>query len=234
MGIGYIGAGTNDAKFAAETGITATASGTQATGFRLTNVVSRITACATAGDSVVLPAAKAGLVRWVTNLGAAALDIYPEVGDSINSLAANVAVRISPNSRVSFTTAADGSWHMSGATLPDAKFTKNTTSGATTAAAGNLSGAKLTVAEFSAVGAADLTTRTAAQMFADQGNVQPGDSYLLRIINTSGGTTTVVAGSGVTLTGTATLATNTTRDFVVTFTSATALTMQSVGVGTIS
>ncbi len=71
-------------------------------------------------------------------------------------------------------------------------------------------------------------------MFADQGNVQPGDKYLLRIINTSGGTTTVVAGSGVTLTGTATLATNTTRDFVVTFTSATALTMQSVGVGTIS
>ncbi len=97
MGIGYIGAGTNDAKFAAETGITATASGTQANSFRLTNVVSRITTCATAGDAVVLPAAKAGLVRWVTNLGAAALDIYPEVGDNINSLAANVAVRISPN-----------------------------------------------------------------------------------------------------------------------------------------
>jgi len=234
MGIGYIGAGTNDAKFAAETGITATASGTAANAYRLTNVVSRITTCATAGDSVMLPPAKAGLVRWVTNIGAAALDIYPYTGDTINSLAANTAIRVAPNARVTFSTASDGSWHVAGATLPDAKYTKNTTVGATVAAAGDLSGAKFVCAEFSAVGAANLTTRTATQMFADQGNVQPGDSYMLLITNTSGGTTTLVAGSGVTLTGTMTMATNTTRLFNVTYTSATALVIQSVGVGTIS
>lgn len=234
MGIAYIGAATNDAKFAAETGITATASGTAANAYRLNNVVSLITTCATAGDSVMLPPAKAGLVRYVTNLGAAALDIYPYTGDTINALAANVAIRVATNARVTFTAAADGSWHVAGATLPDAKYTKNTTSGATTAAAGDLSGAKFVCAEYSAVGAANLTTRTAAQMFADQGNVQPGDGYMLLITNTSGGTTTLVAGSGVTITGTATLATNTTRLFNVTYNTAATLTMQSVGVGTIS
>ena len=230
----FIGAGTNDANFQPETDITATPSGTQATGYPITAVVSRVTVCATAGDAVVLPQARAGLVRWVTSLGAAALDIYPASGDSINSLAANTAVRIAPNTRVTFSTAADGSWHMFGAALPDAKYTKNTTVGATTAAAGNLSGAKFVSAEFSAVGAANLTTRTATQMFSDQGNVQPGDSYVLMITNTSGGTTTLVAGTGVTLIGTMTMATNTTRTFIVTFTSATALVIQSIGVGTIS
>lgn len=115
-----------------------------------------------------------------------------------------------------------------------AKYTKNTTSGVTTAAAGDLTGALIVHAEYSAVGAAALTTRTATQMFGDAGNVQAGDTYELTIINTSGGTTTLTAGTGVTLTGTMTLATNTTRRFLVTFTSGTAMTFQSVGVGTIS
>lgn len=113
-----------------------------------------------------------------------------------------------------------------------AKYTKNTTSGGTTAAAGDLTGALIVRAEYSAVGAANLTTRTAAQMIADAGNVQTNDSYALRIINTSGGTTTLVAGSGVTITGTATMATNTWREYNVTFTGASTMTFQNVGAGT--
>ena len=60
-----------------------------------------------------------------------------------------------------------------------------------------------------------------------------GGTYHVRIINNQGtGTLTVTAGSGVTLTGTATIAINTFRDFVITYTSATALVMQQVGIGT--
>lgn len=116
-----------------------------------------------------------------------------------------------------------------------AKYTKNTTSGATTAAAGDMTGAYYVVAEYSAVGAAALTTRTAVQLFADNSAfTDVGDTYMLLIVNTSGGTTTLTAGTGVTITGTATLATNTTRLFRVIFTSATAVGLQSVSVGTIS
>lgn len=112
------------------------------------------------------------------------------------------------------------------------KYTKNTTSGATTAAAGDLTGAVEVFAEYSAVGAANLTTRTAAQMIADAGNVQTNDAYVVRIINTSGGTTTLVGGTGVTITGTATMATSTWRGFLVTFTGASAMTFQNIGAGT--
>jgi heptaprenylglyceryl phosphate synthase len=111
------------------------------------------------------------------------------------------------------------------------KYTKNTASGATTAAAGDMTGAMMVYAEYSAVGAANLTTRTAAQLYADAG-LAVGSTYTLRIINSSGGTTTLLGGLNVTITGTATMATETFRDFLVTITSATAISMQSIGTGT--
>lgn len=77
-----------------------------------------------------------------------------------------------------------------------------------------------------------LTTRTAAQLFADQGAVA-GASYALRIVNTGTSTFTLGAGTGVTLTGTMTVLTNAWRDFVVTFVSATAVTITAVGSGTV-
>lgn len=119
-----------------------------------------------------------------------------------------------------------------GKALAAAKYVKNTTVGATTAAAGDLTGALTVTAEYSAVGAAALTTRTATQMFADASAVI-GQSYELAIMNSSGGTTTLTAGTGVTLTGTMTLATNTVRWFVVTFNTATTLTIQNAGSGPI-
>ena len=117
---------------------------------------------------------------------------------------------------------------------PVAKYTKNTTSGTTTAAAGDMTGAGYVQVEYSAVGAANLVTRTAVQLVADVPGVKVGDSYTLLVINTSGGTTTITAGTGVTLTGTMTLATNTTRLFNVKFVSLTAVTIQSISIGTIA
>lgn len=120
--------------------------------------------------------------------------------------------------------------------VPFAKFTLNTTAGATTAALGDMTGAGVVSVTYSAVGAANLTTRTAVQIVGDAANLGlgVGDSWLVEITNTSGGTTTLVAGAGVTITGTATMATNTVRFFIVTITSVTAVTFQSVAVGTIS
>jgi len=114
-----------------------------------------------------------------------------------------------------------------------AKYTANVTVGATVAAVGDLTGASQCVATYSAVGAANLTTRTAAQMIAD-GGLAIGQTYVLRLINSSAGITTVVGGTGVTITGTATLAVGSFRDFIVTVTGAAAMTFQSAGTGTTS
>lgn len=113
-----------------------------------------------------------------------------------------------------------------------AKYSTNATVGATAAAPGDLTGANQVTCNYSAVGAANLTTRTAAQMFADHGAIA-GQTYELEIMNSSGGTTTLVGGTGVTINGTATMATNTVRWFIVTFVSATAVTIQNQGSGAI-
>lgn len=84
------------------TGITAFATGGQASATALTTNFNNVTVCATAGDSVKLLAAAAGEVQTIKNSGAAALDVFPATGDSINALAVNLAVRIAPNSMVTF------------------------------------------------------------------------------------------------------------------------------------
>ena len=93
-------------------------------------------------------------------------------------------------------------------------------------------------------GATALSTPTAAAMYAQLiqslvlAGVSPnslnGTTYFVRIINTNGGTLTLTGGTGVTFLGTATLATNTSRDFIVTVTSPVTVTFQSVGTGTTS
>src|SRR5215831_8922637 len=82
----------------------------------------------------------------------------------------------------------------------------------------------------------NITTPTAAAIIAAMGSPLVGGNYRLRIINSSGGafSWTVVAGSGVTINGTATIAQNTWRDFLVTVATASTITMQSIGTGTTS
>lgn len=87
-------------------------------------------------------------------------------------------------------------------------------------------------------GAANATTDTAANIVAAMASPAVGAAYRLRIINESSAnfTWTVVGGSGVTVTGTATIAQNTWREFVVTVTNVgtPAVTLQNVGTGTYS
>lgn len=87
-------------------------------------------------------------------------------------------------------------------------------------------------------GAGTLNTPTAAQILASLPPAAQviGYSAVLRIINSSGGAFawTVTAASGVTITGTATIAQSTWRDFVLTVTAVgtPAVTLQAVGTGT--
>lgn len=214
--------------------LTALAAGGQTGATALIPGLNRVTVVATAGDSVKLPASTAGMFVIVHTAAVLAPDVFPFLGDAINGLGANNALRQPANTTAVYHCEVAGTWNVQ---LPvrGAKYTKNVTSGATTAAAGDLTGVGVAYvqAEYSAVGAANLATRTATQMVAD-GALQVGDSYVLEITNTSGGTTTVTAGTGVTLTGTMTIATNATRRFNVLVTAATTITIQGTGVGTIS
>ena len=75
------------------------------------------------------------------------------------------------------------------------------------------------------------TTRTAAQMLADIPNGAVGMTWTVRIGNTGSGTFTLTADATVTLTGHAAIVTDTWVDYFCQFTSATAMSMQSVGSG---
>lgn len=114
----------------------------------------------------------------------------------------------------------------------------NTTSFTMTAAQMGLTGVGSELAVLDCTGALgsgqNITTLTAALMWAAVSNPVAGMSYLLRIINNSSGNFawTVVGGTGVTINGTATVAQNTFRDFQVTLTSATVAAFQNIGSGT--
>jgi hypothetical protein len=84
------------------TGITAFATGGQASATALVGLYNDVTVCATAGDSVKLLTAEAGLTQIVKNSGATALAVFPATGDSINALAVNLSVDIPPGGEVSF------------------------------------------------------------------------------------------------------------------------------------
>lgn len=83
--------------------------------------------------------------------------------------------------------------------------------------------------------AGNLTTPTAAAIMANNPNVPDGGAYLWRVINETAATNawTVVGGTGVTVTGTATALAAHFTDFVVTFNrTAGTVGIQRVGSGT--
>jgi hypothetical protein len=81
-------------------------------GIQLNYRNSRVTTVGTAGDSVVLPPAKAGMSMTVANNAAAnSMDVFPTVGESINALSVNTALAVAANKVVQFTCAVDGLWN---------------------------------------------------------------------------------------------------------------------------
>jgi hypothetical protein len=120
---------------------------------------------------------------------------------------------------------------------PEAVYNTNAATAAATLTGANIVGASTEVVlgmtgTFS--GAAAITLPTVAALLVAQPNFQTGASYILRIINIAAGfTLTVTTNTGWTVNGTATIASQSFRDFIVTVTSvanATA-TIQNIGSG---
>jgi hypothetical protein len=95
-----------------------------------------------------------------------------------------------------------------------------------------VAGAEVVVYDNTGTTPGNLQMPTAANLVAAIPNAQVGFAYLLKIRNSSGSanTATITTNTGITLAGTMTIAQNVTRDFVVTLTSLTAVTVQSVGI----
>ena len=193
------------------------------------------------GTGVNLPASAPGLIVTVINTGLNALLVYPLQGatDTINGVAAAGGVALLPGTVASFNCTAAGAWTTQPGSTKAAAFNGNaaTTNATATAAqvTGGVASVDLALTGTLAAGAT-LTTPTAAQIIAALHCPTVGTSYRLRVINQSAGAFvwTVAAGAGVTLTGTATIAQNTWREFVVTLSSISALTMQNCATGTFS
>lgn len=88
---------TGHIKRSEQIGITAFATGGQASAVLITADIAEISVCATGGDSVKLPVAAAGLVVLVINHGVAAADVFPNTDDAINEEAANTAKSLGIN-----------------------------------------------------------------------------------------------------------------------------------------
>lgn len=74
--------------------ITATPGGTQAAGVPIVSRYNRVSVCATGGDSVTLPPLAPDLIIWIANDGAAALGVFPALGQSINAGAVNAVFSV--------------------------------------------------------------------------------------------------------------------------------------------
>jgi hypothetical protein len=74
-------------------------------------MINRFTTVATAADSGLLPAAKAGMQITVTNAAANSMNLFPATGEQINGAAANTAFALAAGKTAQLTSAANGAWH---------------------------------------------------------------------------------------------------------------------------
>lgn len=105
------------------------------------------------------------------------------------------------------------------------------------ATTGQLAGAQLVVLELTGVLAAgaNITTPSATDLEATLPGALVGQSWVVRLVHSGSGAFawTLVGGTGVTVAGTATVAQGDWREWLVTLTGAAAITMQSIGGGTV-
>ncbi len=215
--------------------LTAHAGGTQAAALALTKQFNFIGTCATAGDSVRLPTSAAGMSVYVYNGGAAAAQVFGASTDTINAVATATGVPLPVGKGAWYQCNAAGTW-VTGDGVPnlaEGKYGAATNTTAFTATGAQVAGANSVILNCTgALGSGQaLTLPTAADLVAAIPNAIVGQTYRLRIQNTSSGNFawTVTTNTGLTLTGTMTVAQNTYRDFLVTLTSLTAVAVQSLG-----
>ncbi len=115
--------------------------------------------------------------------------------------------------------------------LPDAKYSTAALQSATMTGA-QVAGAKVVAFDNTGTTPANLQMPTAAAIVAAHPGAVVGQAYVLKIRNSSGSanTATITTNTGITLTGTMTIAQTVTREFIVTLVSLTAVTVQSIGI----
>ena len=119
------------------------------------------------------------------------------------------------------------------------QYNVNATVGSTTLSTGNLlGGSVLTVLNMTGTqtAAANLQVPTVANLVAAMSNPVAGQAWTLRVINSSSGAyaVTAVTNTGWTLAGTMSIADNTWREFIITLSTLSSATLQSIGTGTYS
>jgi predicted RecA/RadA family phage recombinase len=110
-----------------------------------------------------------------------------------------------------------------------AKVSIHYTAGPTSFKPGEITGAAYVIVINTNAAPGTITTPKASAMFAAIPGAYKGLTYRLRIVNAGAGLLTLAAGTGVTFIGTHTVSQNTTRDFVVTFITATTAQFQEAG-----
>lgn len=93
-----------------QNGITANAGGGQTAGVSLVSDKCFVSTAASSGDSVTLPTATGKESVLVFNGGAAAVDLFPAIGDQIDSKATNTALSLGASLSVQMFSNTTGSW----------------------------------------------------------------------------------------------------------------------------
>ena len=236
LGTGYAGSLQT---FSFQDALSANSGGVQSGATPIITSIARFTTVGGAGYSSVLPTAAPGLNITVINAGANNMNVFPAGTNQINGQAASTAYVMPPNSVVEFFTTLTGTWHTLYATnvpIPVVYTTNAGTSGLTLSAANIYAGSNETTLNMTGtLGAgANAQLPLVTALVSQIPNAISGQSYKLRIINSSGAAFawTVTTNTGWTLNGTMSISQNTWRDFYVTLTSLTAATIQSIGTGT--
>jgi hypothetical protein len=217
---------------------------TQATATKIVGGTTLATPAASNTGFILDSAASTTRLFFFFNLSATVTAVlYPPVGGSINGGAANAPISIAPLTGALIEPVTGGgvatqSWWAivgGGGAQNAVALTQYsivaTNTPATLTGAQMAGGADVTIDMTAALaGAGTLNSATAAQIVAAIPNAQPGFSYNLRIINNSSGAFawTLTTAAGITLNGTMTIAQASFRDFYVTLTSLTAVTIQNV------
>ncbi len=166
--------------------VTAHAGGTQAAALALTKQFNKITTCATAGDSVKLPASAAGLLIVITNEGAAAAQVFGASTDTIDGVTTATGVPLAVGASAIYHCEAAGKWRQVGQGVLTGTF--DGIVGATTPAAGSF-----TTGAFSGL----LKLSVADALTASLVQTRAGGTALTKQINRVA--TAAVSGDAVTL-----------------------------------
>ena len=92
--------------------VTAFAGGGQASGTLLTGAINLVGTVVTIGDSVKFQASTPGSFCTVINNSANSCNVFPQVGDKINALAANGAYALPAGKTVDCYCGIAGTWHV--------------------------------------------------------------------------------------------------------------------------